>query len=494
MESRRSFSRYLLAQVKGHQHSERRGGTAGGSLFVICVASTVIAMAVVSGCGSKTGLGVPAPPPDDAAMDAPDVRPDVPFDVPIDVPACTVFGATAELLPLDVFMLFDGSGSMQEPTEDGTTKWAAVRRAIGRFFRDEDSAGIGVALTFFPQVQDDLPLVCVSDTACRMRDACTLAQVCRDAGVLCNTVTDCHIRGFPDDVCLDLGYCPGLGGPEDSACSVDGTFPCTAGTGPCTPLGVCDNRDNCNVVDYRTPAIEITRLPEGSGALLRTYDDAEVSREEAGGTPTLPAMAGTIDAAIEWARDNPTHEVVVVLATDGFPTSCDPDLRISFDLGLENIADQARIGFDALGITTFVIGVFGPDERDFAQMNLDRIAVAGGTPAAFIVNTGGSTTNQLVEALNQVRLDATACDFALSEPIPLTGETIWARITRDGRETWIPQVSGPDACGRGGFYIPDATDVAERIALCPESCALLGASPDRELELLTTCPDDPTEP
>jgi hypothetical protein len=33
-----------------------------------------------------------------------------------------------------------------------------------------------------------------------------------------------------------------------------------------------------------------------------------------------------------------------------------------------------------------------------------------------------------------------------------------------------------------------------RIALCPESCALLGASPDRELDILTTCPGDPIGP
>ena len=113
--------------------------------------AAIVASLFLAGCGSKTGLGIPEPTPDDASMDA---VPDVPIDVSIDVPTCTVFGASAELLPLDVFMLFDASGSMQEATAGGITKWAAVRRAIRRFFLDEDSEGIGVALTFFPQVQE----------------------------------------------------------------------------------------------------------------------------------------------------------------------------------------------------------------------------------------------------------------------------------------------------------------------------------------------------
>ena len=112
-------------------------------------------------------------------------------------------------------MLFDASGSMHEPIDGDLTKWTAVRRATRRFFRDEDSEGIGVALTFFPQVQEDVPLVCERDSTCRPPGVspgrCDSAQACFEAGVLCNTVTDCHIRGFPDDVCLDLGFCPGIG-------------------------------------------------------------------------------------------------------------------------------------------------------------------------------------------------------------------------------------------------------------------------------------------
>ncbi len=453
-------------------------------------ASALLGALALTACGSKTGLKIPEPAPEDAAMDA---LPDVPIDVPVDVPECTAFGATAQLLPLDVFMLFDASGSMQEPIDSGTTKWQATRRAIRGFFRDPESEGIGVALTFFPQVQLEVPLLCENDCSCMMPGACIPAQACRDAGVLCNTVTDCELRGFPGDACLALGYCAATGimGPS---CSFDGTFPCAMGTGPCTRMGVCDNRDDCNVADYRTPAIGIQQLNTGAAALLRTFDAHEVSREDAGGTPTLPAVQGVVEGAVQWARDNPTHKVVVVVATDGFPTSCDPDFRAGFERGIDNIAEVARMGVDAASVQTFIIGVFGPGERPFAQMNLDRIAIAGDTGAAYIVETGGGTTSELLNALNQVRLDATACDFALSEPVPLTGDPVFARITRGGRETWLAQVSGPEACGSGGFYVPEPMEELVRIALCPESCALLGASPDRELEILTTCPGDPIGP
>ena len=457
----------------------RRVGTAlavTGSIFVLA-------------CGAKTGLGIPEPTPVDAAM--PPI--DAPLVIDADPPECTVFGATAELLPLDVFMLFDASGSMHEPTPAGMTKWRAVRRAISRFFMDSESDGIGVALSFFPQVRADVPLVCESDPLCRTGGPCQELRACIEAGILCNTSTDCALRGFPDDLCVRVGYCSALG-PDEAACTLDGSFPCAPGSGTCLPIGWCSGRDTCEPGEYERRISEVERLPDAAPALMRAYDAEEVPRDEAGGTPTLPAVVGTVDGALAWARANPSHKVLMVVATDGFPTSCDPDLRTSLDIGVGNVADAARRGVDAGGVESFVIGVFGPEERAFAQANLDRIATAGGTETAFIVNTAAGVTDEFLEALNQVRLDATACDFALSEPIPVRGERVWARITRDGRETWVAQVPGGEACAGGGFYFPDASDPAERIALCPATCALLGASPDREIELLTVCPDDPTEP
>ncbi|MEM9193855.1 MAG: vWA domain-containing protein [Myxococcota bacterium] len=449
----------------------------------------------VVGCGAKTGLEIPEPGPEDGSVDADASIPDVSIDVSLPdvvVPECTVFGATAELLPLDVFMLFDASGSMQELTASGDTKWSAVRNAIAGFFDAPDSEGIGVALTFFPQVQAELPLFCTEDRACGQPGACGDARACLEAGILCNSDDDCAVLGFPDDRCVLLGFCEGLG-VDNSACTFDGAFPCPAGTGPCLQRGVCENRDTCPAAAYATPVAGPDRLPESAGMLLASYDAEELPRAMAGGTPTLPALSGTVDGAIAWARANPSHKAVIVLATDGFPTSCDPTLAMSLEAGVDNVAEAAVRGVAEANIETFVIGVFAPDEQAFAQTNLDRIASGGGTESAFLVNTAGEVSREFLEALNQVRLDATACDFALSEPIELTGEPVLARITRDGNQFWLPDVGGPNGCAGGGFYFPEAGEVAARLALCPESCALLGASPERELEVFTTCSGDPRE-
>jgi hypothetical protein len=450
-----------------------------------------LALGLGVGCGAKTGLDVDQP---DGAVPSMDASPlaDVVALPDRPPPMCTVFGATAELLPLDVFMLFDASGSMQEPTvRGGTTKWRAVRRAISRFFMDPESGGIGVGLGFFPQVREGVPTLCDADADCGAPSACEQLGVCIEAGVACNTADDCRARGFPFDTCEDVGFC--LAGGMDEVCLLDGRFPCSPGRGPCVPLGSCENRDTCEPEAYTASLTDTSILPDAAGALLSAYDAEELPRDEAGGTPTLPAVSGTVTGAIDFSRANPSHKVVIVLATDGFPTTCDPDLNIGLDEGVGNVAAAAALGHAEADIELFVIGVFGSEEALFAQAALDRIAVGGGTDTAFVVNTAGGVTDEFLEALNQVRLDATACDFALSEPVPITGDPVWARITREDGEVWIPEVSGPEECGEGGFYFPDTTGgEASRIALCPESCALLGASPDRELEIFTVCTDDPT--
>ena len=64
--------------------------------------------------------------------------------------ACATQSASAQSLPLDLFMMVDSSGSMTEKTSAGTTKWAAVQAAMRAFFNDPMSAGISVGLPVLP--------------------------------------------------------------------------------------------------------------------------------------------------------------------------------------------------------------------------------------------------------------------------------------------------------------------------------------------------------
>src|SRR5688500_12820532 len=56
--------------------------------------------------------------------------------------SCAGEKSTAELIPLDLFIMLDSSGSMDEGTGDGNTKWEAVTEALVAFFNDPQSSSI----------------------------------------------------------------------------------------------------------------------------------------------------------------------------------------------------------------------------------------------------------------------------------------------------------------------------------------------------------------
>jgi hypothetical protein len=54
-----------------------------------------------------------------------------------------------ETIPLDVYIMFDQSGSMLNPEQGGVTRMDAVRAALDQFVHDPKSAGIGVGIGYF---------------------------------------------------------------------------------------------------------------------------------------------------------------------------------------------------------------------------------------------------------------------------------------------------------------------------------------------------------
>jgi hypothetical protein len=405
---------------------------------------------------------------------------------------CVVFNSLALLAPADLMMMIDTSGSMAFEIQPGVTKWSAVTEALGAFFEDEDSSGVAASLAFFPIQQDFIPSFCFTDTACGVPDSCFPRKVCPSGLVTCFTDEDCTILGFPGDVCQPLGRCTTEAGQPFCTESGDGGLACDPGN-TCTPVGGCDNRYTCEASAY-TPSISgLVNLPGGSS----TLENVLANRQLEGGTPTLPALTGVIDAAALRAANHPSHKVLVVLVTDGFPTVCDPDLyEADPDLAIQNLADAAAAGL-AAEVETFVIGVFTPAEQTKAEEVLGTIAVAGGSNGAFIIDTAGNVAEDFLLALNEVRANAQACEFELQnmgEPIDFT--TVWVRIEPDGGEPmWIPLVDGAGACDpmTGGFYYDVDPDVGtpSRVILCQATCDLLQSSERPIVEVFTEC--DPTD-
>ncbi len=73
--------------------------------------------------------------------------------------ACATSTVQANLAPVDLFVLFDRSASMGYKS-----KWAAATAALTSFFQSKSSAGLNIALRFFPQ--DGCDNVTCDATAC----------------------------------------------------------------------------------------------------------------------------------------------------------------------------------------------------------------------------------------------------------------------------------------------------------------------------------------
>jgi hypothetical protein len=398
---------------------------------------------------------------------------------------------SGKLVPLDMFIMLDTSGSMLDVTEAGEEKWTAVKDALVAFLSDQGSSGLGVGIQYFPQRMPGVPAECTSDAQCGDGGPCFL-KACWDSppelGLIpCRTTADCRFSVLQDyGECLPFGVCAdeptyvcanpgptaqcvGDGGESFGACRVEPS--------------VCLNATECDAAAYAAPAVPISVLPQAAASLVTSIE----SREPEGLTPTGPALRGAIDQARQWATSHPDHVVVTVLATDGLPTECIP-------VEVPNVANLAAEGVQgAPSIRTFVIGVFGPTDAD-APANLDALARSGGTESAFIVDTTQDVTGQFLDALNTIRGELLSCDFQI--PAPTNGGVLDYNLVnvelRTGATTMPLFFAGTSgaACGAEGGWHYDrdpAASAPSRIVLCPSTCQSLQAATDASVQIQLGC-------
>lgn len=241
----------------------------------------------------------------------------------------------------------------------------------------------------------------------------------------------------------------------------------------------------CKYEAYAVPAVTIGALPENAAAI-----DAALAKNEPPkavpnptlptlNTPTLPAMQGAYDFARSWATSHPERTVIVLLATDGEPNGCDSTT--------EKVVQVAQNALTAATppITTFVVGV----GKELAS--LDKVAAAGGSEKAILVDAEASDTNaQFKAALEKVRGNAIPC--SLPVPKPATGTLDPALVnlkTKNaaGAETFIGRVADAAACGADavGWYYDNAAAPKE-VRLCASSCQAVRATAT-SLDLVLGC-------
>ncbi|MFT3698594.1 MAG: vWA domain-containing protein [Kofleriaceae bacterium] len=281
---------------------------------------------------------------------------------------CASTSVTAQVSPLDIFIMLDQSGSMAD-----SNKWTNVTAALDTFLSQSNLQGFSAGIGYFG-----------NDTS-----------------------------GFGED--------------------------------------------SCTASDYATPAVEIAALPGASTALKNSI----AQHSPVSGTPTYAALGGAISHAKTWATAHPNDVTAIVFATDGVPEECDTN-----QTHINALASAAYAGTPK--IATFVIGV-GSE-----LTSLNGLAAAGGTTAAFLVDTGGNTNQQFLDAMNAIRNSA-ACTYQI--PLPTDGsmvdyQTVNVVVTPNGGSaTTVPQVANQAACpatGDGWYY--DNPAAPTTINLCATSC------------------------
>ncbi len=310
-----------------------------------------------------------------------------------------------ELVPVDMFVMLDRSGSMQD-----NGKWTAVSQAFKDFVALPNLSKLGMGISFFP-TKPAVP-------------------------------------------------------PPSAPCASDADC---AAYGPCVPVfnqcsGALSPNDSCVAPDYAKPVVPIADLPGVGNAIITAIGGQSPNGSS---TPTAPALEGAIDYAQIWAGQNPTHVTVVVLATDGEPTNCNPNR-------VETVAERAAEGLaQNPSIKTFVIGV----GDQLTTLNL--IAQKGGTDKAIIVGTSNAA-QEFLAALDKIR-GAVSCQYQIPKTPdgkkPDFKKLNVAFTVQGGSQEVFPQVGSAAECqGKKAWYYDNPASPSQ-IILCPAACDVVENSP-----------------
>lgn len=424
---------------------------------------------------------------------------------------CARDSYAAERVGVNLMLLLDISGSMLTPiNEAGETQWQAVSRALSNFVRSPSAEGLSIALNYFPAMEERY--ACQSGETCSDGFPC-ISQVCDvrlallGMPVECRSDLDCATFQFDDgsivtESCIEPFGCEGR--PEelcvtdtcqkDVMCEVDGPT-----------VGYCPGSTSCLAADYEQPAVPLVTLPEGQDALLQSIDS--IILDYGALTPTHLGLRGATSQVRQWLVNEPDKASILVLATDGLPTSCETGDQTAQQLTVTAVEAAAEAD-----IRTFVIGVVpvAGDNPDLAaevmaqRAALDGYAVTGGTQSATFVSADDSTAQAFLEALDAIRQTVLPCEYNLPDE-DITFDRVNVELTQDGTTQVIPKVEGPADCSsEPGWYYDtetaggsdaddseaDDAEVDEPTAavLCVSTCEAINAGMPAQVDIVLGCP------
>lgn len=268
--------------------------------------------------------------------------------------------------------------------------------------------------------------------------------------------------------------------------------------------------DECDAETYATPDVPMTTLPSSAfGETLAEYE-AEVGTPLAGGdwrggTPTFAVLRGAASSLDALRERDPAGAFAAVLVTDGLPQSCDEGLEETVEAARE-LAEQ--------GLRTYVIGIENPttppaeppsewddwgdcddgggDEPCPAPDTLDalnRIADAGNTTSAFLIDTGDPTATKkaFLAAIESIRKGSVSC----SVPIPphpdgrtFSPDEIDVSLTSGGS---TERLAFDESCSRSASWRYQEGETELSLELCLETCDRILSSPGAKLKVEFLC-------
>lgn len=236
----------------------------------------------------------------------------------------------------------------------------------------------------------------------------------------------------------------------------------------------------CDFASYLVPDVPIAPLPTNAFALTNSMPAQALGAC----TPVYGGLKGALKAATAHQDAHPTHKVNLVFATDGEPWS---KFGCSF-VTIDDIVNLAKGALNYNGVHTYVIGVDGS-----INVNLDKLAAAGGTTAAYNVTLDVS---QFAAAIAEIRSHGLGCDYEL--PPPPMGQQLDSNEVNFtytpkgvGEPKTLPRADDLADCNdKPGWYY-DSNAAPTKIVLCPASCTTVEADGEAKVSVLFGCKSVP---
>lgn len=254
-----------------------------------------------------------------------------------------------------------------------------------------------------------------------------------------------------------------------------------AGMGLGLSLFPLSSGTSCAPERYHEESLPISSASEMVGGVLARLEAVTPG----GQTPTAPALAAALELAAKHAKKHPDRSVVVLLASDGMPTACNP-------LDAAALANLAKLALSGPGhVRTLVVALSslaGTDLSGFAA-----IAAAGGTQRPLVIEPHANFSAELSRALGDAATERVACDLAV--PAPPENQRLdydSVNVVLDGEEARVtfPRVDGPSDCTvSGGWYfdIDPAQGPPTRINMCKATCDRLSSRTSTTLTVELGC-------